>query len=265
MSASKDDKQTYARFIGYYVKHLEPTVAASQWKKFFRLKLGASFDKASEASLKDVAYILYYAHFASMASCVQSWELIEKLKTPEKIKALLIAAENTRIEHGVHGVPVMFYTKDKDVREHMESFEGTVDAVKEIMSSPSKTKPKTAASKPKAKAAAKRSSKKTSAKTSGKCDDYNLTELRKMAAEQNIEGRSKMKKAELCDALNLGESGKSSSKPKPKVSPKAHAKRRTCSEYSLKELKELAAKRNVEGRSKMKKAELCKAMRIKVD
>lgn len=263
-----DTKKVYAKYIGYYIKNLDPLVAKHEWQEFLRTKLGPSVDRASEASLKDVAFTLYYAHFAGMSGCVRSWDLIQKLKTPAKIRAFLLDSEENRKEHGLYGVPVVHYTTESKVIKHMAKVEGKVAIVREMMAdTPPKPKgrKKRAASppSPKAKKPAKKKASPKGGTGSKSCDDYNVKELRKMAADAKIVGRGKMNKAQLCKELGLTASPKSKAKPKAKASPKAKATRKSCNDYNVKELRAMAAAKNIPGRSKMNKAQLCKALKIR--
>ena len=255
-----DMKKVYTKFISYYIEYLEPMVSETEWRLFLRKKLGPSVDRASEVGLKDVAFTLYYAHFAGMSTCVRSWDLIERLDSPEKIRAFLIDSEKNRKTHGLYGVPVVHYTTEEEVKEHMKEFEGHIGVLRKIMDG---TRP--------IRASPKRASP-ASPSTTKSCDDLKLPELRKLAIEKDIPGRSKMNKSQLCKALGLTSTAappKASARAKPKVAPKPKTgdrkkgMRRTCKEYNLTELRKLATKRSIEGRSKMSKAQLCKALKIK--
>ena len=198
-----DNKKVYTKFIGYYIRSLNPLITKYQWREYLRKKIGTSIDRALEVNLKYVALTLYYTHFASMSGCVRSWDLIQK--TPTKIRAFLLSSEANRKSHGMDEIPVVYYTNEPEVVKHMESFDGKVAPFREIMNDIS-TKPndieKRRVVSPKKKRTVSSPKKKISG-GSNKCNDYKVTELRKMATANVILGRSKMNKAQLCKALNI--------------------------------------------------------------
>ena len=77
-----------------------------------------------------------------------------------------------------------------------------------------------------------------------------VAELKAEAKAKGIKGISKMKKEDLCKALNKGDE---CFKPKKKVK---------VATYNLQELRQMAKSRGLKGYSTMKKADLCKLLNI---
>lgn len=75
----------------------------------------------------------------------------------------------------------------------------------------------------------------------GTCKDYKITELRQMAVQQNIKGRSTMNKQQLCEALDNV---------------------KTCKNYKVTELRILAKDAGITSYYKMNKKELCDVLKI---
>jgi len=255
------DRKVFIKYISYYIKRLDPYVSESEWKNFLTDRFGPNVDKASDEKLKNTALTLYYAHFAGISACMGGMNIIRVLKTHTKILEFFISSEKNRKKYGLGGIPIVNYTKESDVIEHMKNFEGPISVVTEVMMSPQEKKS--------LEKSLKEKSKSTKSAISSDCSKYTITELKKMAAERSIVGRSKMNKAELCRQLGIDGQTASKSKdspkkkaPKSKDSPKKKASKskKSCSDYTIKELKKMAAERSIVGRSKMNKAELCKQL-----
>ncbi len=215
-------RQTMIKYIAYHIKNLEPNVSKKEFRDFLVKKMGKSLEKATDDSIKKAAFTLYFAHFASLATCINSFSIITHLKTYSKIRDFIIANDKLRKEHGLPELYVIYHTKSSDIVKHMKKLDGDVAVIKSVMASDKKvvakkvtvkkvakkTSVKKVAKKPAAKkiSAKKTSTKKVATKKTGvkkTCKDYNLTQLKKMAAKKEISGRSTMKKGELCKVLKI--------------------------------------------------------------
>lgn len=112
--------------------------------------------------------------------------------------------------------------------------------------SPTKKSPKKSPTKRSPKKLSKKSPLKSPKKSplKGTCKDYGIAEIRKMATEQGIKGRSKMNKQQLCDAL---------------VGITAI---KGCKNYTVVQLHEMAKQQKIQGHYKMNKQQLCTALKI---
>jgi hypothetical protein len=254
-------KTVYTGFIGYVIKNLLPLVTRTEWREYLQTQLGSS---PSEDKLKKVALILYYSHYAALVSCVSQWELIHKLGSPTKLRSFIKDNEGTRASYKLSKLPVVFYNTDAKAINHMKTFSAEQQAFKDTLRVP--------VSKPSTKRAPAKRSSSSKLSSSKICKDYKVTELRAEAAKRKISGRSKMNKEQLCKELGIKSTRRTTTTRKAPVSRRAPAKRKTvatrnaslsdsCKKYTITQLRKEAAAKKIPGRSKMNKAQLCKALK----
>jgi len=221
------DKKIFLGYISYYIKNLDPLATKTEWKKYLKNKFKT--DNVSKVDAKDarnVALTLYYSHIVSLVGCINNSSLIfDSKKSYKDFQTIMVDFEAVREKHKLPELPVVHYLNDAKAIKHMEEFQDSVSTVKQILSdepekkvvkksTAKKTKTtKTSTKKPVKKTTKKvkiperegRESKSETCKivTKQKCDSYKITELKKIAADKNIAGRSKMNKQELCKALKI--------------------------------------------------------------
>ena len=132
------DRDVYLKYIGYYLKNVDIETPRSSWKSLLKKRIGV-YSSSTDKDVKSLALSLYFASFAALASCSDSWEIINKIKSYKKIKEFLQEIEKTRKKYGVPEIPVVYHTSTKDVTKHMLSMQGQTSTIKDIMS-PKKTK-----------------------------------------------------------------------------------------------------------------------------
>lgn len=133
VSGAKSEKTIYLKYIGYHIKNLDMTASKKEWKKLFinRLK---NYESADEKDVKNLAISMYLASFAGLATCSDSFEILNKLESQTKIKAFLQDAESIKRKYGLPELSVVYYTQSKDILKHMKNnLQGQVSTVKEIL------------------------------------------------------------------------------------------------------------------------------------
>ncbi len=186
-------EKVYKGFISYAIKNYGARVTDSEWKSYFKSELGK---KSDSSKLKNVALTLYYAHFASLSACVPYDLLISK--NPTELKNLVIDSEDLKKKHKLPELAVMHYTDNKQALKHIEKFQES-PKIMELKIREPETKKSTKKNIPKTTTVSKK--KETSSKKN--CVSHTLAELKKMAQNKDIKGRSKMSKSELCKALKI--------------------------------------------------------------
>ncbi len=214
---SKKDDKVYLEYIAYFIKNVGAYKSKNEWVEFLESN---GFDKKSEASVKKIAIKLYY---------IQVLDIVLRIgdfydKSNADLKKLVEDLDAALAKHDV-SIPVMYHLEPKKMLAHMKDMsEGVsvIDKLFEVEEKPKKaTAKKTVAKKPAAKKTTTKKSAATTAKKSATtkpapkkaapkktqqslaCKEMKVEDLRKMAAEQKIVGRSKMSKAELCIALGI--------------------------------------------------------------
>jgi len=246
-------RDTYIDFISYFLDNLSPLIAQYEKKDLLKDNLGSgSLGRISLPKLKKLALSTYYVHFIDMTFGVDAMRLIGKSSVTD-LRELLTKGNDLREEYGIGSIPVVYYTPEKQVIKHMKEFKASQTILSDLLGGG------------KSMAVARKSTKKKPAtrktvrKTAGKqCNEYSVKELRDMAADRGIKGRSKMNKAALCRALKISGPSRKTAVTKKKRGGKP------CKEYTLKELRPMAAEASIRGRSKMNKNQLCKALKIDV-
>lgn len=205
---------TFKGYISYFIKNLKSTIPDSQLRSFIVKGIGSNVDSASDKDLRNVAFSLYFTHFISLGLCVPVISLLERKKTVKQLKELIEEIATFREKHDLP-LSVVFYTESGAVTQHMQKFQEPIEVLKKFISKgedvkkvakPSTAKV-TAAKKPAAKTVARKPVakavvKKTTVPSKSKSlESYTVVELKELAAEAGLPGRSKMKKAELYEAL----------------------------------------------------------------
>lgn len=197
------DKDIFIRYISYFMGSLSPLVPQYEKAKILRQRLGTDINKVTVSKLRKMAFSMYFAHFVSLTFSVDSWSLIVDNVSLTNLKSALIEGNEIREKYKIGTLPVVYHTTDKKVISHMKTMDGKISTLQNIVKEEIKVVRKPATRRTTARKPATRRT--TTKKVSGKktCADYKVTELRPMAAEANIRGRSKMRKAELCKALGI--------------------------------------------------------------
>lgn len=219
------DKKIFLGYISYYIKNLDPLATKSEWKKYlkhkFKLEKSSDISKVDAKNLRNVALTLYYAHFVSLIGCINDSSLIfENKKSYKELQTIMVDFEAVREKHKLPELPVVHYLNDAKAIQYMEKFQDSVSTIKQILSDESvkkvvkkpstgkkvkKTTTKKKVTKVKIPEREGHKSKSSGCKivTKQKCDSYKITDLKKIAADKSIAGRSKMNKKELCKALGI--------------------------------------------------------------
>lgn len=244
-------KKVYLGYIGYIYANTMQLVTRKEWMDFLISNLG---DKPTEKTAKNTAFMLYYAHYARLLSCIGEIELLNKLKTVSKLKEFLIETGKVRQSYHV-GQSIKYYTTESKVIEHMKRMALSEKTILNFMKTQVQKKPPTS-KKTKKPSQPRRTSKKPSpsrrTSSTRTCKEYTLTELKKKASEKKIVGRSSMNKNQLCKELGIKSTTNRSSKPTTG----------NCKSYTVAELRKMAAEKKIVGRSSMNKVQLCKALKI---
>jgi hypothetical protein len=129
----KSEKTVYLNYIAYHIKNMDLSTRKKDWKKLLTKNL-KSVTSPDEKTLKDLALSMYLSSFAGMATCSNSFEILTKLKTSSKIKSFLEDAEAIKRKYDIPELGVVYYTKPKDILEHMtNNFQGQTSIIKELI------------------------------------------------------------------------------------------------------------------------------------
>ena len=200
----------YIGYISYYVKNLGQLVSKKKWKEYLTKYIGKEPSKAPVKNLKVLAIKLYYIHFIDISLCLSDDALLKTDKSNKQLKEILEGLNEFREKHGLPELSVVHYTNESEIVKHMKKFQESQGVLTSIMATPEKavTKKKTTTkASPKKKGPSKTTEPKGSgrmqpgkgvgqkvvkkSKISGACSDYTMVQLRKMAQDKNITGRSK--------------------------------------------------------------------------
>lgn len=225
------ERKDYLRYIAHFISHVDPLVSRVEYRDYLKRHVGPSLTAAPESKVRDTARHLYAAYVTSLYSRYGAWDLARKLTTKD-IAALLEEEVAIGKKYGVYTETVDRDLSSKGMDRHMKAISertGYEKALTEIMEDAPAAKPR--------KAPVKRAPVK---KATGKSPAKRKTPVKKT-------GKSPKRSA--------------SAKPTGKSPAKKSAAKR-CGDYSVKELRDMAAVKAIKGRSTMKKDELCAALRI---
>ncbi len=205
---SKKEKalsKVYIGYIAYYIHNLGSYESRDVWKTFLTTN---KYDENSEDDLRKIALKLYYNYVLQMMISPR----INLDCSIKELQSMVKDLEEVFKKHDIK-VPVLYYTSTKDIVEHMRKMQDSATVMDKILEEEKPKVTKQAVKKPAAKQATKggkAAPKKTATKATGKktvtskATALTLAELRKMATEKQIPGRSQMTtKAELIKALKL--------------------------------------------------------------
>lgn len=206
--------KVYIGYIAYYISNLNPLISRIEYVSLLTKKLGTSdFIEASLSKLKNLALYFYYRHFIALFVLAGRESDYDKMSTSD-MREMLVELDAFFIKFAVD-VPVQYYMEEKDVIKHMVKFQCSpnvlteLNCVKEVKSTKSIKKPATI--KKPSKTATKKTTDTSSTTTKKKPikkettnkPELSVAELRKLATDKNIPGRSKMTKDELKKALKI--------------------------------------------------------------
>ncbi len=266
------DTKLYVGYVSYYIKNLGQNLSNGEWKDVLKSNLGssgASLSKVSDKTWKELALKLYYIHFIGLSLKLDTDNLIKSDRSVKDLREILVAANKFREEYNLGELSVIHYVTDKDAIKHMKNFHAPETVIDDIMNSGVKVAEVTKVSKAKTVKPAKKKSTTKSTSTS-KPVKKTAVAVNKKTAPTKIpafllvkEGKKTItltKREDIIKHLHGVSSGS------VKVVPKKSAKKsssKSCGSYTITELRKMAQEKEVSGRSKMNKAELCKALKIK--
>lgn len=233
-----DVDKVYSGYIGYYIKNIGQTLSEDEWRTIIKNK----------ESWKKLALKLYYVHFISLSLKLDADELIRSNKSAEELRKTLIALEKFRKDHDLPELPVVYYTANESAIKHMKKFHAPESVIDDIME---KKIVKKDAIKTTTKSKATKTTTKSKAIVHAKGKDMKIPTF--LTVKQGKKTVTLTKREDIIKHLT-GVSPQSK-----KVQPT----KKTCDDYTIVELRKMAQEKNIEGRSKMKKQELCKALKIK--
>ena len=226
------NEQVYLKYISYIMKNVMVMTQSYEWKKILRDHLGNDSSNIKVSDLKNLALKIYYARFISLGACEHMYGLISRRSLDHSdMKQVLINTINFRKSQEFGDIPLVYYMNENDVINHIKTLSENSSTlpVLDLM---------------KSEKVLDKQPKKTSNSKSANSGLTKLTllELKKLASDKKIKGRSKMTKKQLITELS---------------------KSRNCGEYTIITLKELASGKKIKGRSKMTKKELCNSLGIR--
>jgi hypothetical protein len=266
------DTKVYVGYVSYYIRNLGQNLSDGEWKDVLKSNLGSSTSKASVKTWKEFALKLYYIHFIGLSLRLDTDDLIKSdknVKSIEDLRETLIASDKFREEHDLSELPVIHYVTDKEAIKHMQKFHAPESVIDDIMNGGVKTtKPKV--SKPVKKKSSTTKASSTTTKTKKKPEEKAITKKSTAkVAPTKIPAFLLVKQGKKTVTLTKREDiikhlhGVSSIKA---ATPKKSTKKsppKSCGSYTIADLRKMAQEKEVSGRSKMNKAELCKALKIK--
>jgi hypothetical protein len=205
---SKDKKKIYLGYISDSVHNYGQHISDKKWVIIFDKNLKITKEhKPDLADFKEAALILYYSHFLALSQQTGYEKFIKSGKTADELRLLFIKREKT------NPVTAVNYTTFKEAIEHIseKSNQGPLKFLKPLLGDVKVEKPikKTEITKKVEKPIKKTEKVEVEKKTKKKSpmkkssDQYTVIQLREMAKDKNITGRSKMNKAELCEVLGI--------------------------------------------------------------
>lgn len=222
----------YLGYIAHFVKNVDQLTPTDDYRDFFRTNLGTPNPmSAPDAKVRDVARWMYRAYVASMYVRYSPYYLMTKLSSKECGDLVNLIVEITD-RYGLYksvAVDISVSASDKEIKNKAIDYKSILSKY----ASPSKS---TAAPKPK-RVATKTAARKTTKKSSS-------TVAKKASPAP--------KKAPV----------KTAKRPVSKTSGAAKKTAKSCAEYKVPELKEMAKTKGVKGFSKMNKNALCDALGV---
>jgi hypothetical protein len=204
---SKKVDKVYAKFIAFSIKNWGGQQGSLFWKNYIAKKLG-SFDlkEISSTKLRKTALSLYYIHFINLSMKMPMAALLDSNKSPEDLRDMFIDIEKLREKYGLPTLAVVNYTDFKEATLHMQKMQESTEIITSLETFGEK-QPKITKAIVKAKAPAKTKAvgkKQPPMKIKAKDVDFcamKLVDLKKLAADRGVAGRSKMTKDQLCKVL----------------------------------------------------------------
>lgn len=264
--------KVYEGYVSYYIKNLGQSLSNGEWRDVLKSNLGATPLSASLKLWKEFALKLYYIHFIELSLKVDTDDLIKSKRKFSDLRSVLIDSDKFREEHDLGELSVVHYVIDEDAIKHMKKFyapESVIEDILKVNAKTTKTAKPTATKTAKSTTKAGKSTTKTikstakSAKTVDKSLVKSTTKNAKaipafLVVKQGRKNVTLTKREDIIKHL-AGEVAKVS----PKAIKNVKSTTKTCDSYTIIELKKLAQEKGVDGRSKMNKAQLCAALKIK--
>ena len=275
------DIKVYKGYVNYIIKNLGQYIDPADWEEILR-ENGAT-EKGTVKAWKEFALKLYYIHFICLSLCMHMENLIRADKSVAELRKILEELDEFREENGLDPLHVVHYLTDKEALEHMETF---YVAPKKKKTTEKTTTGKTTTAATKTVGAKKttkttKTTKKGSPTTKATSTAKGKTVAKKtppaklptfLTVKQGKKTVTLTKKEDIIKHI-YGDAGMPEKKV---VAKKAVAKKGTnatkatktaakggCDSYSVTDLRKMAQEKEIAGRSKMNKAELCKALKIK--
>lgn len=278
------DTKIYTGYVAYYIRNLGQDLSTEQWEDILRSH-GALLGKGTVKTWKEFALKLYYIHFIGLSLRLDTEGLIRSDKTVAELREILKELDEFRDTNDLGELDVVHYLTDKEAVEHMKNFYAPESVIDDVMSHSEKKAAKKTSKKPAAKKAVTTAKKTTTKKASPTTKATSTAKSSKAVTTKKVGAVTTTKKADVKIPTFLtvkqgrktitltkkediikhlyGEKGM----PEKKVSKPVKATKsseKTCDSYSVADLRKMAQEKEVAGRSKMNKAELCKALKIKV-
>jgi hypothetical protein len=216
---------TFKGYIAYYIRNLKSVMPDSVLRSFIIRGMGSDVDEASDKNLRNVAFSLYYINFIGHGICYSDEGIMGKNKTVKQLRELLEEIAEFREKLGFP-IQITFYTESGAVTQHMQKFQEPITVLKKFLEAGKETKT-IKSSKPVAKKAHSKSVKSSPPKPVAK----------KSTSKSSTKSISKS------------------------TSSVTTSKSKTIDSYTVVELRNLAVKEGIPGRSKMKKAELYESLK----
>jgi hypothetical protein len=270
------DTKLYVGYVSYYIRNLGQNLSDGEWKDALKNSLGSSLSKVSVKTWKEFALKLYYIHFIGLSLRLDTDDLIKSDRSVSELREILVASDKFREEHELSELPVVHYVTDKEAIKHMQKFHAPESIIDDVMNSGVKTA-KSKVSKPKAAKPAKKkspttkaSSTKTKATKTKATKGGDIKEKKAVVAGTKIpafllvkQGKKTVTLTKREDIIKHLHGVASGSKTTVSTKSTKKSPSKSCGSYTITELRKMAQEKEVAGRSKMNKAELCKALKIK--
>lgn len=281
------DTKIYTGYVAYYIRNLGQSIPDSHWVDLLHQNLGKVMSKVTDKTWKTFALKLYYIHYIGLSLRLDTEDLIASDKKPAELREILEGINEFRETNDLGELDVVYYLPEKDVIEHMKNFYAPETVIDEVFSHSEKKKPatKTKTATAKAPKTTKTTKSTSTAKTAKATSNTKTKTNTKAVAKTSTKAPAKIpafllvkqgkktvtltKKEDIIKHLHGNAKTLSPSPAKPvkttKIvkTTKASSTAKTCGSYSITELKKMAQEKEIAGRSKMNKAELCKALKIK--
>ena len=246
-----DTDKVYIGYVGYYIKNTGQQLSDDEWRMILKDY------KNKKEFWKKLALKLYYIHFISLSLKLDAEELLQSDRSIDDLRKTLIASDEFRKDHDLPELPVVHYTTNETAIKHMKKFHAPESVIEDIIeghkvvSKSTKTNKSTKTTKVKAAPKSKAGKVATKAIVPAKGKDVKIPTF--LTVKQGKKTVTLTKREDIIKHLT-GVSPQSK---------KVQSAKKTCDNYTIVELRKMAQEKNIEGRSKMKKIELCKALKIK--